>query len=393
MSRPLSSSMVRAPITLAGTRQPGKVAVEIRTRMSSGSPSALLPSMLVALSLAIPARPMRIAQGQLSYGLVLCEGGVVGMRRAVVVVLVLFLLLGPGRIGSMSAGGEFQLADPRGDDYGPGTYIYPKNRAFEPYRGLFDLLSLAVTNEAGAVRFDLTLADLRNPWVAPEGFSHQLIEVYICRRGRAGWVEPPVPGSFVKFSPDYPADIKLKAAPWDSSELLLPGPDGQPVKHQLQAGLAGRRTIRITVPLRLIGPATASWRYYVLVGSYDGFGEDNFRPVAAKPGEWHFGGGRDDAAEPQVIDILAPERGRYSQERQLSGFDPAKKHLAMLMPVGPDFLPGTGGFPWLAVLVLAGMMVFVGWWYWYAPTVWRDRVSAALTGVVRVALKWAGRRR
>lgn len=299
------------------------------------------------------------------------------MRWAALLLVLLILVSLSGGPGWANGDGEFQLADPAGDDYGPGGYIYPKNRAFEPYHGLFDLLSLAVSSEADTVRLDLTLADLRNPWVAPEGFSHQLIEVYICRQLGYGRTEPLLAGAYVSFSPKYPWEVRLKAAPWDSSELVVIGPDGQPIKHPIQVGLAGRRTVRLSVPASVVGLPTAAWRYYVLIGSYDGFGEDNFRPVMAKPGEWHFGGGRDDAGDPQVLDILAPAHGRYSQERQLGSYDPAKKQLAALMPVGPGFLPGAGGFPWPWVFVLGALLIAVAWWNWYAPADWREKIASA----------------
>ncbi|MGE5548912.1 MAG: glucodextranase DOMON-like domain-containing protein [Bacteroidota bacterium] len=303
------------------------------------------------------------------------------MRRSFWVVAAFLLIL--CRVGFAENEPDFRLLDPAGDDYGPGSYIYPKNHAFEPYHGLFDLRSFTVSSDVKSVRFDLTLADLRNPWSAPEGFSHQLLEVFIARGNGFGRTEPFAAGSFVRFAPEHPWDVMLKAAPWDSSELILLGPDGQPVKHGLQVGLAGPQTVRATVPVALLGAPERTWRYYVLVGSYDGFGEDNFRPVMAKAGEWHFGGGRNDAAEPQVIDILAPERGRFSQEKQLGSYDWTQKKLAVLQPVGPGYLPGMGGFPWAIVAVLGCMLVIVAWWNWYAPAGWREKILDTLAGLVR----------
>ena len=118
----------------------------------------------------------------------------------------------------------------------------------------------------------------------------------------------------------------------------------------------------MAVPLSLLGLPRPAWCYYVLVGSYDGFAEDNFRPVMAKPGEWHFGGGRDDAWDPNVIDLLAPPRGRCSQERQLGSFDVARGEYAVLFPVGPRCRPGRG-IPWLPMTLLVFLLVF-GWLLW-----------------------------
>ncbi|MGE5529461.1 MAG: glucodextranase DOMON-like domain-containing protein [Patescibacteria group bacterium] len=309
------------------------------------------------------------------------------MRRLVLAVLLAVICL-PALAGT---GGDFSLADPAGDDFGPGTYIYPKNPAFEPYRGLFDLTSFSVAEAGGFIHFDLDFADLRNPWRAPEGFSHQQVEIYI-HRGGGGRTETLRPGAYVSFSPRYPWDVMLRAAPWESSEIVLTGANGKEARHELQAGLAGPRRIRLPVPADLIGRPAASWRYYVLVGSYDGFGPDFFRPVMAKPGEWHFGGGRDDAAEPQVLDILAPERGAYSQVKQLGGYDPARKKKAELMPVGPGFMPGAGGgFPWTLAAVLLAALAAVGWWFWYAPEGLRGKATA-LAGRAAGAIEKLARR-
>ncbi|MCL6614179.1 MAG: hypothetical protein K6U03_06140 [Firmicutes bacterium] len=290
-------------------------------------------------------------------------------------MLWLVVLAGTGR------GGEgFRMEDPAGDDFGPGTYLYPKNKVFAPYHGHFDLCSFSVSAAGEEVRFDAAMAILENPWLASEGFSHQLLEVYICR-GKNGRTGPAVPGASVRFSPDHPWDVRLKAAPWDSSELLILGPDGRLRRHPLRIGLTGPRTIRMAAPLALLGAPRATWRYYVLVGSYDGFAEDNFRPVMEKPGEWHFGGGRDDAWDPNVIDILAPPRGRYTQERQLGSFSAREKRPAVLMPVGPGFTPGAG-VPWVPMLLLTLLLV-LGWWFWYAPAAWRERLQAKISALCR----------
>ncbi|NLG83281.1 MAG: hypothetical protein GX493_01445 [Firmicutes bacterium] len=292
------------------------------------------------------------------------------MRRFLLGLIVLV-----GWVVSVAAGpeGSFRMEDPPGDDFGPGTYLYPKNKVFAPYHGHFDLRSFSVAIVGEEVHYEVTMGLMANPWQAPEGFSHQVIEVYI-HRGRQGRNEPPVPGTSVRFAPDYPWDVRLKAAPWEAGELLFLRPDGRMERRFLRVGLAGPRTIRMTVPLSLLGWPSSKWRYYVLVGSYDGFAEDNFRPVMAKPGEWHFGGGRDDGWDPNVIDLLAPPRGRFSQERQLGSFDAARGEYAVLFPVGPGGLPGArlpGGPMILLVLLLIG-----GWMLWYAPASWRKRAQA-----------------
>ena len=73
----------------------------------------------------------------------------------------------------------FTAGDPEGDDYGPGSYVYPRNLAFRPYEGLYDLLSFRVSGDGEHLFFDLQIKQVTNPWNAPEGFIHPVIHIYI----------------------------------------------------------------------------------------------------------------------------------------------------------------------------------------------------------------------
>ena len=69
----------------------------------------------------------------------------------------------------------FEAVDPEGDDYGPGTYVYPRNKAFQPYKGLFDLLSFKVS-EAEEARVILTSPSIRSQSMGRAGgFIHPVI--------------------------------------------------------------------------------------------------------------------------------------------------------------------------------------------------------------------------
>ena len=89
--------------------------------------------------------------------------------------------------------------------------------------------------------------------------------------------------------------------------------------------------------MAVVGRPQKSWRYYVLVGAYDGFGPGFLREIRPEPGDWHFGGATMDEA-PRVLDLLAPDRGKYAQERQLQ---PGKDGIPVLYPVNMG-----KGVPW-----------------------------------------------
>ena len=71
----------------------------------------------------------------------------------------------------------WEADDPTGDDDGPGTYTYPTNPAFSPFSGIFDLTRFRVLHDSDNVYLEISLARIANTWNAPEGFSHQLINV------------------------------------------------------------------------------------------------------------------------------------------------------------------------------------------------------------------------
>ena len=88
---------------------------------------------------------------------------------------------------------------------------------------------------------------------------------------------------------------------------------------------------------------------------------------------WTFGGGSNLEFSPNVIDMLAPEGGRFSQERLLGSYDAGKGVLAVLMPVsagmarrGVAFF-GLASIPMIIVTV-AGLLLVGG-----AVVVWIRR--------------------
>lgn len=274
------------------------------------------------------------------------------------IVLVILGLMGA------SFGPEvfFFQTDPVEDDYGPGTYTYPKNIAFEPYKGLFDLLEFRVWREKEqTIYLDLKFAKLTNPWAAPEGFIHPLIHIYIDSRS-GGQLVPATPGPDVRFKPEYAWDMCVIGAGWGNSRFISFDEADERIVQPLAARVIGGHTVRIEVPVTLLGLPNRRWRYYVLVGSYDGFGPGLFRDVRSREGEWVFGGGLDSRGEPRIIDLLAPKRGAHSQENQLryrEGSNPV-----VVMPVGYGL---TTGFRWgkqLVYLFLAALFIGGAGWAW-----------------------------
>lgn len=252
----------------------------------------------------------------------------------------------------------FTADDPAGDDNGPGTYTYPQDAAFTP-RGLWDLRNFTVRQGAGKVTFLLKFGAVTNPWGAPEGFFHQRVDIYIDTTPGLGETRPARAGANVMFDPAYAWDVLVRVAPWGGSGLYkaeaghggagaegtasssTTGGAGAAVRKVLgctpegvRAGaLQDGQTVAVQVPLAAIGAPQRNWRYYVLVGGYDGFGPDQYRLVMKAPGPWFFGGGDDGNADPNVVDLLAPGGGKYSQKAQLGSFKVAENRQAVIHPI------------------------------------------------------------
>ena len=73
----------------------------------------------------------------------------------------------------------YRLNDTVGDETGDGDYTYPMANDFKPGHGLWDIVS----TEISATEYDLIIrlrfAELTNVWHLRQGFSHEIIQVYI----------------------------------------------------------------------------------------------------------------------------------------------------------------------------------------------------------------------
>lgn len=261
----------------------------------------------------------------------------------------------------------FDMWDAARDERGPGRYTYPTHKGFSPFKGLFDLRRFTVLETQSRVYFELQFAEVTNPWNAPEGYFHQLMDIYIDSVPRKGHLEPVAPGPNVNFAKENGWDIRVKAAPWEGVQVFRgmepvrdggAGTDGrEPVASSKL--LQDRKTIRISVPRAWVGTPTFEWRYYVLVGSYDAFGPDNYRTVSENGGPWSFGGATEEEAAPRVIDMLAPSWTLRGQERLLSSYDAGSGRLATIYPVGGGGPRGGSRRPVLfaAAALLAALVV------------------------------------
>lgn len=236
----------------------------------------------------------------------------------------------------------FVMNDVKGDDHGPGTYEYPIDSIFDPKEKHFDLNRFSFSSYRNMYYFDMSFPLVTNPWGAPEGFSHTMVQIYISDNPDRGRIEPFKPGANVLFDPGNPWRYLIKVVSFNKATVYwasdFEGAEGRRTDMSARLRPDGN-TIRVTVPKRFLPGDPYKWKYYVLVGSQDGMGPDNFRVVRAKIGQYNFGGGADTEYSPNIIDLLAPPK---EQEKMLSSFSVPQNTQAVIKPVGPsETSPGT----------------------------------------------------
>jgi hypothetical protein len=283
----------------------------------------------------------------------------------------------------------WSLGDPRGDDHGSGSIIYPMRDDMRP--GDLDLLSLVATPEGDGTTFEATFA---NPIVSPAGkvidagggtlgeiarlgFYAFNLDLYIDTDRVAG-------SGRVEMLPGRRAAIDSSCA-WEKVVCLTPRPaiaEEQMRSRLIEIGRregSGRRTpelrraaadtlraryffptrvrvsgrtVRFFVPTSFLGDrAREDWAYVAAVSGADitstvdlvsllGIDRDRTDPglmiLPVVPGRstTAFGGAEeDDALQPPLIDIVVPA-GR-SQEEILSAYDSAAGRPARLPGVVP----------------------------------------------------------
>ena len=211
---------------------------------------------------------------------------------------------------AVGAAHAVEFTDPRGDDKGPGNYVYPTDGVYKA--GSFDLTKLAVTKRGSNVEFAVDVnSNLEDPWGMGTGFSVQMILIFV-KTGSGGYVDSP-PGLNVAFAPGHE---------WNKAVVLSPQRKARVVSEaNAKAAKMAKdivvpnitrgsgRTIMGSVPLSALGGDgnVDGWSYQVVMQSNEGFpATTDFltRKVNQFEGQHRFGGGNDGDCDPHVMDVL-----------------------------------------------------------------------------------------
>nr|WP_089696549.1 glucodextranase DOMON-like domain-containing protein [Halogranum gelatinilyticum] len=198
--------------------------------------------------------------------------------------------------------------DPAGDDAGPGSYTYPTADVFKP--GVFDLDALEVYETDDRYQFLYRfVGPVANPWGGSGGFSVQHLQLYIRDPAASGGTTEAREGVNATFESAYHRRV---AADGFTNEFAprVEAADGSVVTEDVElTAYQSIDAIKVGIPKSSLSGLGSldSLAFVPLVLGQDGFSPGRIRPVQASNGAYVFGGGRDDSANPNVIDLATPE--------------------------------------------------------------------------------------
>ena len=256
------------------------------------------------------------------------------------------------------------MSDPTGDENGSGSVVYANSGDFAPGHGLFDLTNVKMMQSSWNVRFEFTMSQMTNIWGMSNGFSHQIVQVYVDKdrisgSGNIAMLE----GANAEAHPDWAWEVALSATGEPGAVKAVLADTGETTAKGIEVTAeTASKKITMTVSKNLIGASPQDYGYIIVVGSQDGFGPGKWREVDATAGTWVLGGG-DNAADdgidydPNILDMLLDPEA--DQAQMLAGYSTSSHSFAQLqgieIPEVPQQIFG------LSVGVVTGTTAVVTW--------------------------------
>ncbi|HEY1100510.1 MAG TPA: glucodextranase DOMON-like domain-containing protein [Myxococcota bacterium] len=250
--------------------------------------------------------------------------------------------------------GTVSFSDPKGDDVGPGTYVYPTKADYK--KGSFDLTSLEIKDKGADLEIEITVnASIDDPWDSAKwptpgnGFSLQMFQLYIDVDGKAGSGEAnTLPGMNATFADD---------SRWEKVVFISPQANKEITSRLEQKAKAMKANVVLPTKVSAKGkkvtaivkkadigagfdPAKAGFQ--ILVASNEGYDNQPQNGILARTvnefeGEHRFGGGDDGDSDPHFVDVLAGAgKGgddEVAAQKTMLSYDAKKKQKAVLKMV------------------------------------------------------------
>jgi glucan 1,4-alpha-glucosidase len=203
------------------------------------------------------------------------------------------------------------LADPDGDDNGPGTYTYPTSDNF--HAGAFDLQRFQVIDAGDRVFLRAQLRDLSPTFGSPLGA--QLLDVFIRDpHATAFSTAAPFPSRNFTVAADSAWSSRIEAQGF--ADPVFVDAANRPLGTVTVTANQATRSILVSVPKAALGQPGTGWVFTVVLHGQDGFSGDQARGFAPTAQPFLFGlcapGGTSPVcgigvdAAPKVMDTIPP---------------------------------------------------------------------------------------
>jgi glucoamylase len=203
------------------------------------------------------------------------------------------------------------VADPTGDDNGPGTYQYPTDSSF--VAGSFDLTRFQVLSDGTYAYLRVTLRTLVPTFGALDGA--QLLDLYVHVPGAAATSTAAAFASRnYTISPSGAWNQRVEVQGFAAPVWVNAG--GTAVGTPFVLPVQSDRTITVALPEAQFGTPGSGWGFSVVLTGQDGFSSDQARAFTATPGAFTFGvcatGNNapicsvDPTTVPKAMDVITP---------------------------------------------------------------------------------------
>ena len=227
------------------------------------------------------------------------------------------------------------IDDATGDDDRGGTLDVPQATDFAADGSLWDIEHLKVSQSSWNARFELKVDDITNIWGMSNGFSHQIVQIYVDRGNTSYGMTEMLEGANALIADDWAWEVAISATGEPGAVKAMMAESGEIVARGIEVSAdASSDIITITVNKDVIGSDVASYRYIIVLGSQDGFGPGKWRDVDTEAKIWRLGGGSDPAADdgidydPNIIDMITAEG--VDQTAMLSDYSTSEHRFAIL---------------------------------------------------------------
>ena len=206
------------------------------------------------------------------------------------------------------------IDDAIGDDDRDGAIQMPLATDFASDGSLWDIQHLKISQSSWNARFEVEVDDITNIWGMSNGFSHQILQIYVDQGNSSSGKTAMLEGANAVVADDWAWEVALSATGEPGAVKAVMAESGETISKGIEVSAnSDTDTITLTVNKDVIGQDVATYRYIIVLGSQDGFGDGKWRGIDASAKTWRLGGGADPASDdgieydPNILDMMTPE--------------------------------------------------------------------------------------